>query len=134
MGRSAVRPTPPSRPDSPSLRGPGRSWTSPTGLAGRLHQLFMCPPGSGDPMGTLDGRVAVITGGGRGIGRAIACRYAAEGAIVVVSSRTAVELAATLADAGLGADRGLAVVADAMDRVNARSPVAAALARFGRVD
>ena len=67
-------------------------------------------------MGQLDGKVAVITGGGRGIGRAIALRYAAEGASVVVSSRTAADLESTLRDAGVGEARGLAVVADAMDR------------------
>lgn len=85
-------------------------------------------------MGQLDGQVAVITGGGRGIGRAIAARYAAEGASVVVSSRTASDLTATLEVAGLGPDRGLAVVADAMDRHHARRPVLDALDRFGRVD
>lgn len=85
-------------------------------------------------MGQLDQRVAVITGGGRGIGRAIALRYAAEGATVVISSRTASDLDATLADAGLDSRRGLAVVADATDRDEARSPVEAALRQFGRVD
>jgi 3-hydroxybutyrate dehydrogenase/3-oxoacyl-[acyl-carrier protein] reductase len=85
-------------------------------------------------VGALEGRVAVVTGGGRGIGRAIALRYAAEGAAVAVSSRTRTDLEATLDDAGLGADRGLAVVADAMDRDEARRPVAEAIERFGRVD
>jgi NAD(P)-dependent dehydrogenase (short-subunit alcohol dehydrogenase family) len=85
-------------------------------------------------VGQLDQRVAVITGGGRGIGRAIALRYAAEGAAIVVSSRTAADLDATLADAGLEAGRGVAVVADATDRNEARSPVEAALSTFGRVD
>ncbi len=85
-------------------------------------------------MGQLDDKVAVITGGGRGIGEAIAVRYAAEGATVVVSSRTAADLEATLAAARLGPDRGLAVVADAMDRVDARRPVTEAIGHFGRVD
>jgi 3-hydroxybutyrate dehydrogenase/3-oxoacyl-[acyl-carrier protein] reductase len=85
-------------------------------------------------MGQLTNRVAVITGGGRGIGRAIALRYAAEGATVVISSRTAGDLDDVLRTAELGADRGLAVVADAMDRQDARRPVTEALERFGRVD
>ena len=85
-------------------------------------------------MGQLDDRVAVITGGGRGIGRAIAIRYAAEGATVVVSSRTPADLDDTLAAAGVGKDRGLPVVADATDRDEAGLPVTAALERFGHVD
>jgi 3-hydroxybutyrate dehydrogenase/3-oxoacyl-[acyl-carrier protein] reductase len=85
-------------------------------------------------MGQLDSRVAVITGGGRGIGRAIAVRYAAEGATVVVSARTRADLDGTLDAARLGPDRGLAVVADATDRDDARRPVLDALERFGRVD
>ncbi|HWW54389.1 MAG TPA: SDR family oxidoreductase, partial [Acidimicrobiales bacterium] len=85
-------------------------------------------------MGQLDSRVAVITGGGRGIGRAIAVRYAAEGATVVVSARTRADLDGTLDAARLGRDRGLAVVADATDRDDARRPVLDALERFGRVD
>lgn len=85
-------------------------------------------------MGQLDARVAVITGGGRGIGRAIALRYAAEGATVVISSRTAADLDAVLEAARLGPERGLAVVADAMDRHDARRPVTEALERFARVD
>jgi NADH-quinone oxidoreductase subunit G len=51
----------------------------------------------------LQGKVALITGAASGNGRAIALRYAAEGATVVVSSRTAADLEATLTAAGLGA-------------------------------
>jgi len=86
-------------------------------------------------VGQLPGRVAVITGGGRGIGRALAVRFAAEGATVVISSRTAADLdvvLATIADAGGPAGR--AVVADASDRDDARRPVREALERFGRID
>ncbi len=86
-------------------------------------------------MGQLEDRVAVVTGGGRGIGRAIALRYAREGATVVVSSRTADDLEAVLRDiAEHGGRPGHLVVADATDRDDARRPVTEALDRFGRVD
>ena len=82
----------------------------------------------------LEGQVAVITGGGRGIGQAIAVALAGEGATVVVSSRNKAELDWTVAEAkGLGVD-ALAVVADATDRLQAHRPVEEALAQFGRID
>ena len=86
-------------------------------------------------MEQLRGRVAVITGGGRGIGRALALRFATEGATVVISSRTASDLDAVLVQVKAGgAPTGLAVVADAGDRDDARRPVIEAHERFGRVD
>ncbi|MGZ0217639.1 MAG: SDR family NAD(P)-dependent oxidoreductase [Acidimicrobiales bacterium] len=50
-------------------------------------------------MNRLDGRTAVITGGGRGIGRAIALAYVAEGAKCVITSRSIADLEATAAEA-----------------------------------
>jgi len=85
-------------------------------------------------MPRLTDRVALVTGGGRGIGRAIALEMARDGATIVVSSRSQDELDAVVAEArDLGSD-GLAVVADAMDKDSARAPVQAAIDRFGHLD
>jgi NAD(P)-dependent dehydrogenase (short-subunit alcohol dehydrogenase family) len=85
-------------------------------------------------MGKLDGRVAVVSGSGRGIGRAIALAFAAEGAKLVVSSRTEIELSAVVTEIAAQGSQGLAVIADAMDRRSARLPVERALEEFGRID
>jgi meso-butanediol dehydrogenase / (S,S)-butanediol dehydrogenase / diacetyl reductase len=75
------------------------------------------------------GKVVVITGGGTGIGAAVAERYAAEGAHVAVLGRRAEPLE-RVADA-VG---GLAVVADAADTESAREALRTVKARFGRID
>jgi 3-oxoacyl-[acyl-carrier protein] reductase len=85
-------------------------------------------------MGDGRRRVAVVTGGGRGIGRAAALRLAERGHDVVVSSRTRSDLDAVVSGVESAGGRGLAVVADALDRDEARRPVLEAIAAFGRVD
>ena len=82
----------------------------------------------------LEGKTAIVTGAGRGIGRAIALRLASEGAAVVATQRSAQEgeeLARSVAADGLE----LAfVAADVRDERDAGRVVEAALARHGRID
>jgi NAD(P)-dependent dehydrogenase (short-subunit alcohol dehydrogenase family) len=82
----------------------------------------------------LDGRTALITGGGRGIGRALALVYANAGANVVVVSRSADQVTAVRREIeSLGA-KGLAVVADVSDPHEVRSMASTAVEEFGTVD
>ncbi|MDR3511067.1 MAG: SDR family oxidoreductase [Caulobacteraceae bacterium] len=54
-------------------------------------------------MGKLQNKVAIVTGGSSGIGRAIACRFAEEGAFVYIVGRREAELAETVAEIGASA-------------------------------
>jgi NAD(P)-dependent dehydrogenase (short-subunit alcohol dehydrogenase family) len=85
-------------------------------------------------MGRLDGRAAWITGGGRGIGRAIALAMAREGAAVAVSSRTRAELDAVVREIEALGRRGLAAVADATSLDQTNAAAGAILGAFGRLD
>ncbi|HXA92468.1 MAG TPA: SDR family NAD(P)-dependent oxidoreductase, partial [Steroidobacteraceae bacterium] len=62
--------------------------------------------------GELSGAVAIITGAGRGFGRSIALRFAAEGAAVTVTARSRVELDAVVREIETTGGRALAVTGD----------------------
>src|SRR5215203_100536 len=83
----------------------------------------------------LAGRVAIVTGGARGIGRGIATELARDGATVVVNyTQAAVAAADVVAEIeGMGG-KALAVQADIGIRAEAEALVAAAMEAFGRVD
>lgn len=85
-------------------------------------------------MSNLEHRTAVVTGGGRGIGRAIALELARHGANVVVSSRTSEQLQSVVEEIEALGRSGLAVVADALDREQAKDPVRRAVEQFGSCD
>ena len=99
-------------------------------------------------MGSLDGRVAIITGAGRGLGRAHALRFAEEGARVVVNDTPdgvdqvgdgvsdgdgvpADEVAAEIRAAG---GEAIGVCGDAADWQDAQALVATAISAYGGVD
>lgn len=83
---------------------------------------------------SLDGKVAVVTGGGSGIGRAAAATLAEAGAKVVLVGRTADELQKALDDLG-GEEKGhLAVTADVSLELDMGNAFATVAKRYGRLD
>jgi short-subunit dehydrogenase len=86
------------------------------------------------PVETFWGRVAVVTGASRGIGRATAHALAREGCTVAVVARSADQLESLVAEIeGLGG-KAWAVPADLADEAQARAAIEAVLDRFGAVD
>lgn len=83
--------------------------------------------------GQLAGQVAIVTGAGRGFGRAIAMRIAAEGAAVTVTSRTRTELDQVVDAIGSAGGRALAVAGDVTRRDDVKRVVDAAAAQFGAI-
>jgi NAD(P)-dependent dehydrogenase (short-subunit alcohol dehydrogenase family) len=80
------------------------------------------------------GQIALVTGGGTGIGRATALRLASEGAAVAVSGRRRDPLAETTAAIDAGGGSALAIVGDASVEGDAERMVAETVAAFGGLD
>ena len=82
----------------------------------------------------LKDKVAIITGGGRGIGRAIATAYAAEGARVVIAARNTTQLDEVVAEIEANDGEVLAVPTDVRVRSEVENLVQKTVNHFGRVD
>jgi len=79
-------------------------------------------------------RVAIVTGGGRGIGKAIAQGFAREGARVVVTARTADEIADVAHEIVLAGGEAVGVVCDVSDEANVQQMVDETISQWGRID
>ena len=89
----------------------------------------------GENAGALAGRVALVTGAARNIGRAIALTLAGEGAAIVVNTRASRDEAdATVAEIGKRGGKAMLAIADVSDPDQVARMVEEATKRFGRLD
>ncbi len=87
------------------------------------------------PLFDLSGRVALVTGGSKGLGKAMARIFAEAGANIVISSRTEEELKKAAAEIAEGTEaKVVCIVADQTNRDHVRNLAADALTTMGRVD
>lgn len=82
----------------------------------------------------LEGKVAIVTGGGRGIGRAIAEAYASEGAKVTITARTESELDSVAANIHRHKGKALPLPGDATNPSEVQKVVKSTLDEFGKID
>ena len=85
-------------------------------------------------MGALDGQVAIMTGGGTGIGRAAALMLAAEGAQMVVAGRRKAPIEEVVGEIAQAGGRAVARVCDVEKAAEARTLAEWTIAQYGRVD
>lgn len=85
-------------------------------------------------MGRLDGKVAIVTGSGRGIGRAVAMAFAREGAKVVIAELDLEPAEEVVSEIKTKGGSALAVSTDVSNRESVKKMVDAAVKEFGQVD
>ena len=86
-------------------------------------------------MGKLDGKVALVTGSGRNIGRATVLKLAGEGAHVVVNARSNLGEADTVArEARERGVKAISIIADVAKQDQVDAMVGRAISEFGRID
>jgi NAD(P)-dependent dehydrogenase (short-subunit alcohol dehydrogenase family) len=85
-------------------------------------------------MGLLDGKVAIITGASKGIGRALSLRFAREGAAVICAARSGDLVKETVGQVKATGGRALAVTCDAAQEDQVRRLVATGAKEFGKID
>lgn len=85
-------------------------------------------------MGCLEGKVAVVTGAGKGIGKACALALAREGAKVALAARTEADIEAVAAAIGAGGGEALALATDVADEGSVEALFAAVAEAWGTVD
>jgi NAD(P)-dependent dehydrogenase (short-subunit alcohol dehydrogenase family) len=84
--------------------------------------------------GILEGKVALVTGGGSGIGRATAVTMAREGARVAVSDLSQDGIAATVALINASGGQGIAIAGDVTEETDVTNMVARTVSAWGRLD
>ena len=89
---------------------------------------------SGGEKAELEGRVALVTGGSRGIGRAIGRRLAAEGAVVVLAARDRGRLSEAVGEIEADGGRAESVTVDVAERASVDAAIGGVLERHGRID
>lgn len=85
-------------------------------------------------MGKLDGKVAIITGGSKGIGQGIAKTFASEGAAVVITARGKADIDKTVEEIRQNGGKAMGIVADQKSHESCKEVFRTVLEEYGRID
>ena len=90
--------------------------------------------GNDRDMGSLQGRIALVTGASQGIGRACALELARAGATVVLAARNEIKLAEAVAEIEGGGGQAVAIPLDIASEESIKAAAKAVIERFGKVE